>query len=362
MIELTPDAILLIGIMIGMTALAVIFLARPWLSQTADAGVDRGKFTVQVYRDQLAELETDMNEQRLTEQQYTEARRELERSMLDDVGQSAPDTPLLPPEKTYNAGLWALILVAIALPILALVLYGVLHISIGAITPEEDPNASTQNVAGQAAPSASAPDGNFNIEEMVGRLATRLQNNPEDAKGWAMLGRSYTVLKRYPESAEAYGRSYQLRSGGALTANDSDMVADYAEALSRANDNSLEGRVRELVEQALQLNAQNTKALWLGGMGAFRAEDYKLATRRWEQLYELTPRSGEFSQMLQGAIEEAKIRSGEMVIVPDQSDAPPQQQPAENTPEGQTAELETTPAGETVPAASGDAPPVGQGR
>lgn len=326
MIELTPDAILVLAIMIGMTALAVVFLARPWLSRSTEASVDRTKFTIQVYRDQLAELETDMNEQRLTEQQYTEARRELERSMMDDVGQSAPSMPLPPPEKPHNAGLWALILVAIALPILALILYGVLHISISALTPNEDPDGSANAAtsSAQSAPSASAPGGNFNIEEMVGRLATRLQNNPEDAKGWAMLGRSYTVLKRYPESAEAYGRSYQLRTAATLTANDADMVASYAEALSLANDNSLEGRVKELIEQALQLNAQNTKALWMGGMSAFRAEDYKLATRRWEQLYELTPRSSELSQMLQGAIEEAKIRSGEMVIVPEESDAPPQ--------------------------------------
>lgn len=337
MIQLTPDAILLLAIMIGMTALTVVFLARPWFRRSTEASVDRTKFTIQVYRDQLAELETDMNEQRLTEQQYTEARRELERSMMDDVGPSAPSMPLPPPEKSHNAGLWALILVAVALPILALILYGVLHISIGALTPNEDLDGtnSAQTNSQQAAPSAGAPGGNFNIEEMVGRLATRLQNNPDDAKGWAMLGRSYTVLKRFPESAEAYGRSYQLRSAASLTANDADMVANYAEALSRANDNSLQGRVQELIEQALKLNAQNTKALWLGGMIAFRAEDYKLATRRWEQLYELTPRSSELSQMLQGAIEEAKIRSGEMVIVPEESDAPPQdpaeaQQPAGN--------------------------------
>ena len=349
--ELTPDGILLIGIMVGMTAFAVVFLARPWLRRSSEAGINRTKFTIQVYRDQLAELETDMNEQRLTEQQYTEARRELERSMLDDVGHAAPSTPLPPPEKTYNAGLWALILVAIALPVLALLLYGVLHISIGAISPDEELGGTMPTSVSQAAPEATAADGNFNIEEMVGRLATRLQKNPQDAKGWAMLGRSYTVLKRFPESAEAYGRSYQLRSADSLIANDSDMVANYAEALSRANDNSLEGRVGELVEQALQLNSQNTRALWLGGMSAFRTEDYKLATRRWQQLYELTPRSSEMSQMLQGAIEEAKIRSGEMIIVPDEADSPPQA-PAESVESG-AATADPEPTAAAVPTATG---------
>jgi len=315
MMVLTHDAVILIAILIAMTALAVVFLARPWLRRSVEAGVDRTKFTIQVYRDQLAELETDMNEQRLSQEQYTKARQDLERSMMDDIGQAAPSMPLPPPEKTYNAGLWALILVAVALPVLALLLYGILHISIEAITPEPPPD----NVASTQTSAPSPGDPNFSIDEMVGRLATRLEKNPQDAKGWAMLGRSYIVLKRYPEAAEAYGKSYRLRSQASLASKDAAMVADYAEAMSLANDNSLEGRVMELVEQALSLNSRNEKALWLGGMGAFRTKNYKLATSRWESLYGLTPHDSEFGKILEGVIEEAKIRSGEMQIIPKQT-------------------------------------------
>jgi len=320
MMELTQDAVILIAIMIGMTALTILYLARPWLRRSVEAGVDRSNFTVQVYRDQLAELETDMNEQRLSEEQYSKARQELERSMMDDIGQRPQSQmPLPPPEKTYNAGLWALVLVAVALPVLALILYGVLHISIQAIAPApvDDGSNTAQTSNSRGGPSPGDP--NFSIDEMVGRLATRLQKNPRDAKGWGMLGRSYIVLKRYPEAAEAYGTSYRLRAEDTLRSEDADMIANYVEALSLANDNSLEGRVRELVEQALTLNSQNEKALWLGGMGAFRDKDYKLATSRWESLYDLTPRSSEMSQMLQGAIEEAKVRSGELLIVPEKT-------------------------------------------
>ena len=346
---LTQEAVILIAIMIAMTALAVLFLARPWMRRTVDAGVDRTNFTVQVYRDQLVELETDMNEQRLSEEQYTKARRDLERSMMDDIGQAAPSSPLPPPGKSHNAGLWALILVAVALPVLALLLYGILHISIGALAPSQDDGATAAMQTGAPAPG----DPNFSIDEMVGRLATRLKNNPQDAKGWAMLGRSYTVLKRFPESAEAYGTSYRLRSDAGLISEDAAMIADYAEALSRANDNSLEGRVTDLVEQALTLNSRNEKALWLGGMAAFRAEDFKLATSRWQSLYDLTPRSSEMSQMLEGAIEEAKVRSGELQVVVDEPEAAADDQAGQQP----AVAGETPAAGEAMdaPAAGADA-------
>ena len=48
------------------------------------------------------------------------------------------------------------------------------------------------------------------IGAMVNRLATRLQQNPDDGEGWKRLGRSYWVLERYQESEQAYARAAEL--------------------------------------------------------------------------------------------------------------------------------------------------------
>ena len=46
---------------------------------------------------------------------------------------------------------------------------------------------------------------------MVGRLAARLANQPDDVAGWAMLGRSYMVLGQAGKAREAYAHAVKLK-------------------------------------------------------------------------------------------------------------------------------------------------------
>lgn len=48
------------------------------------------------------------------------------------------------------------------------------------------------------------------IRSMVGRLATRLESEPEDVEGWRRLGQSYAVLGEPARSAEAYAKALAL--------------------------------------------------------------------------------------------------------------------------------------------------------
>ena len=53
------------------------------------------------------------------------------------------------------------------------------------------------------------------IESMVERLASRLEQQPDDAEGWARLGRSYMVLNQPAKARDAYTRAVKLRPGDA---------------------------------------------------------------------------------------------------------------------------------------------------
>ena len=49
------------------------------------------------------------------------------------------------------------------------------------------------------------------IEAMTEKLSARLKQQPDDAEGWSMLARSYTVLGRHPEALPAYERAVAIQ-------------------------------------------------------------------------------------------------------------------------------------------------------
>ncbi len=49
------------------------------------------------------------------------------------------------------------------------------------------------------------------IVAMVGKLAARLESQPDDVAGWARLGRSYMVLNQPQKAREAYARAIELK-------------------------------------------------------------------------------------------------------------------------------------------------------
>jgi cytochrome c-type biogenesis protein CcmH len=121
-------------------------------------------------------------------------------------------------------------------------------------------------------------------ESMVSELARRLERDPTDLNGWLMLGRSYTVLQEYPLAVRAFGRAVQL-SGG----KNAEALTGEAEALALADESELDGRAGRLIEQALALEPDSGKALFLGAAVAARRGDLPLARQRFAKLLTLNP-------------------------------------------------------------------------
>ena len=143
------------------------------------------------------------------------------------------------------------------------------------------------------------------VESMVRQLAQRLEEEPGDVEGWAMLGRSYMVLQRYPESERAW------QQAATLEPDNPDILTNYAEAMGVAARGKLDGEPTRLLARALELDSEHPKALALGGGAAFARGEYKLAIDYWQRLLLLSGDDADLSSALMSGIANAQAKLSE---------------------------------------------------
>ena len=272
-----------------MTAVAVAAVLWPLLRRRTHASrVQQAASNVQLIRDQLKELERERESGALTEDRYAESRAELERRVIEESVEE---------RDALRGGVsFAPVLTAALVPVVIVVAAGLLYWKLGSPT-----SIGVEQAAAQAPQHDFSPE---QIEAMVTRLAQKLEQNPNDARGWSILARTYYSLQRFPEAARAFEQLLKLEP------NDVDAIADYADALAMSQDRVLAGKPMELVRQALRIDPNHPKALAMAGSAAFDRRDYKTALLHWEKLQKLVPPDSPFGQSVAASIAEARQLAG----------------------------------------------------
>jgi len=260
-----------------MMLLALWFILPALLQKPNDAAeVERREANVLIYRDQNRELEADLKNDLIGEEQYKAEKVELERRLLEDVTATETSTATAKSSNTFAYS------VAVFIPIGAIAFYLIVGNPNGlnpATAPATMPTAGSE----QPGPTAQGQMSQEQVAANVDKLAARLKQNPNDPQGWTMLARSYMMLERFSDAASAYEKLT------ALSANDADAWADYAEALALANGQDLAGKPTQAINRALQINPKHQKALDLSGSAAYQAGDYNKAIEQWQKLLKLLP-------------------------------------------------------------------------
>jgi cytochrome c-type biogenesis protein CcmH len=279
-----------------LTALALLFILPPLLRRPAMAAAHAGRAEVNlaVLRDQMRELDADLERGLIDAEGHRVARTELERRVAEDVQPGAPVAAMAAAIATAPPRWNALALgLGVALPVLAVSLYLWLGNPAGidpAVAKAQDP---------------AHPLTEVQIAGMVSGLAQRLKSNPDDAEGWSMLARSYSAMNRFEEAAQAYSHLVKL------IPNDADMLADYADTLAMARGKSLAGEPEQLVARALAADPRNIKALALAGSAAFERRDYHGAIDQWTKVMGLVPADSDMARNMASGIREAQSMTGE---------------------------------------------------
>lgn len=139
------------------------------------------------------------------------------------------------------------------------------------------------------------------IEAMVAGLAEKLESNPDDAKGWRMLARSYETLRRFPKAIEAYKNLVRIQP------NDAEIWTDYAVTLAMASSQTLVGEPEQLIARALRIDPNYVQALALYGSAAFERKDYAVAITTWKRILKNTEPDSDIARSIQAGIDKAEL-------------------------------------------------------
>lgn len=259
--------------------LALLFVVLPlWRSTLKDNAVLRDRANLEIFRDQLAEMESDLKNGLLTPALYEQGKRELQARLLDEVDGGEPGGRVVAssPQKYLAIGLIAL------LPLLTIGLY----LKVG----------NLQVFSPESALAGAGGGAMGGIENLEAKVA----QNPSDGESLLLLARSYGEMGRYGEAVKAYEKLTEF-------VNDEAWIwADYADMLAMVHGQKLAGPPSKLIDKALALDPNHPKSLALAGSAAMERGDYPAAIRHWEKLLKGLPPASEDAKMIENGLQQAR--------------------------------------------------------
>ena len=194
---------------VGMTLVALLLVVSPLLRHQFKAKRRAGEL-----RTELQALNAANAAGTVSPAQYAASRHALGEALLDYIAI----------ESTHaRQRLFSALAVALLMPLAAFGLYR---------WRGEPPTLQT-HMSTTVAPTALKNHGS-DIQAAISKLAAKLREHPDDAEGWALLGRTYKATEHYSEAREAFKQAVAAAPG------DADFEREYAAADTPIADNRVE--------------------------------------------------------------------------------------------------------------------------
>ncbi|MER9397412.1 c-type cytochrome biogenesis protein CcmI [Mesorhizobium sp. M0615] len=253
---------------------------------------------LEVYRDQLAELERDAARGLIQPAEAEEARAEIARRILrlGNAGQADAATLQQPSKAARLVATSAVLMV----PLLSWGMYSQLG----------SPDLPSQPLAERLAKNPA----DSSVDELVARAEAHLAANPGDGRGWDVLAPIYLRLQRFPDAVTAYRNA--IRLDGDTAARE----AGLGEAIANAAGGIVSADAQSAFEQALKLDPANAKASFYLAMALAQEGRIPEATTAWQKMLDSLPQDSPWRGAVQQALAEAanrSVASGEPAKGPD---------------------------------------------
>lgn len=112
-------------------------------------------------------------------------------------------------------------------------------------------------------------------------LQNQIRANPQDSEKWALLGEYYLWRNDYTHALLAYRQALRIRGENA------ELYSALATVLYYQAGQHMTPPAREMIDNALALDASEVTALMLLAADAFMQADYRQAITQWQKVLDL---------------------------------------------------------------------------
>jgi len=275
----------------ALTAVALALLLGPLVRRRGGPVAARADYDIEVFRDQLRELERDRRRGTIGAAEAAAAKLEIERRLLAaDAARATEGTA-----STAGAGrAVAITAIAIGLPLAAFVLYSQLGAPGTPDLPLAARDLPQQRQAAETPPPAAPPD----MSTALARVRARLEENPENLEDWLLLGRTLVELGRVEQALEAYDWARKVSD------DRPDVISAYGEALVMMADGTVTEGALKAFKEANAGDPAEPRARYYLALADFQAGRKDAAVEAWAALANDSPAGAPWLQGL-----EARVRA-----------------------------------------------------
>lgn len=279
----------MIWVVFALLALAAAgALLMPFLRRT-ESVTTRADYDVEIYRDQLAEIERDLGRGLIGEAEARAARTEIARRAL--AADAARGSTVAATSGSRPVPL-SVLGVALVVPLAALIIY----LDVGSPGLPGQPLAARHDT--------SQTEAARQDQALVAQLAERLKERPDDLQGWLLLARSYGSLGRHDEAIAAW------RNVRRLAPDAPEHLGPFAEALIQAAGGSVTPEALTLLQAAARADEADPRPRFYMGLARAQAGDTRGALQAWTDLVAISPRDAPWLPTVRAQIQRVAAQAG----------------------------------------------------
>jgi cytochrome c-type biogenesis protein CcmH len=266
------------------SVVAAALLVLPLVRQRRDLA-DRSEYDLAVYRQQLADVDADIARGVMSPEEGESVKLEVERRMLKASRTKDEAKPIMKQRSVLA------LIVLVAVPAASLALYQY----------QGSPDLPGQPFA-ERSPS-KAPN-RAKIVELLQRVEQRLKSNPNDKRGWRLLGQGYMSLGETGKAAETF------KQAAKIFPDDPDIMSSFGEALVMDSNGVVGPEALRIFQSVHKADPTMVAPRYYIGLASFQAGEIQQAYDQWRALAVDSPANAPWLATVQRGLDEAAKKLG----------------------------------------------------